>query len=406
MIAKTKTEDISRRSIWAYLLVAAAIFLIPFMQGGTHEGIWLSGSEFHTVMESVATLLALIVGAMALVRYYAKKDFTILLIGGGFLATSSLDGFHAIFTSGYFKAMLPADMSPQIAWSWIASRQFLAVLMAVSWLAWARGYSQDPRRRMSEGKVFAITGLVALACMIFFIFAPLPRSYYDEYFFHRPEEFLPAVFFLIALIGYLRKGSWRTDSFEYWLVLSLIVGVIGQAVVMSHSAQVFDFAFDFAHALKLLEYLCVLTGLMINMSEAFRRVVDDAERIRVTVDSIVDGIITIDEFGVIQSVNPATERIFGYGAVEMLGRNISMLAAEPYRGAHDGYIANYRDGGAPRSSASAARSKGSARTARSFPWSSPWRKCGSPAKKCTSASPATSPSANPWSASRMSSSRR
>ena len=101
-------------------------------------------------MESVATLLALIVGAMAMVRYYAKKDFTILLIGVGFLFTASLDGFHTVFTSSYFKAMLPADMSPQIAWSWIASRQYLAVLMTISWLVWFRGYTQNTRRLVSE----------------------------------------------------------------------------------------------------------------------------------------------------------------------------------------------------------------------------------------------------------------
>ena len=344
MFTKANEGKTARRRMMAYVAVGVVIAIIPIQ----HDIAWRSSAEFHTVMESVATLLALIVGAMAMVRYYAKKDFTIFLIGVGFLCTASLDGFHGVFTSSYFKAMLPEDMSPQIAWSWIASRQYLAVLMAISWLVWRRGYTQNARKWVSEGRIFMITGLVALACMLFFIFTPLPRSYYDEYFFHRPEEFAPAVFFLIALVGYLRKGSWRTDSFEHWLVLSLIVGTIGQAGVMSQSSQVFDFEFDAAHVLKLVEYLCVLTGLMINMSDAFQRVVDDGERIRTTLNTIVDGIITIDEYGAIQSINPAGEQIFGYGAEELLGRNISMLAAEPYRGAHDSFISHYRQGGAPK----------------------------------------------------------
>ena len=64
-------------------------------------------------------------------------------------------------------------------------------------------------------------------------------------------------------------------------------------------------------------------------------------RTRTIVDSAIDGIITIDERGIIHSLNPAAETIFGYSEEELIGQNISMLAAEPYRSAHDRYLANY-----------------------------------------------------------------
>ena len=68
---------------------------------------------------------------------------------------------------------------------------------------------------------------------------------------------------------------------------------------------------------------------------------DSGERLRAILDTAVEGIITIDERGRIESVNPAAEKIFGYQARELAGQNISLLMPPPDRTAHDGYIANY-----------------------------------------------------------------
>jgi len=58
-------------------------------------------------------------------------------------------------------------------------------------------------------------------------------------------------------------------------------------------------------------------------------------------DSAVNAIAVIDEEGLVQRINPAAERLFGYDGEEMLGQNISMLMPEPYRSAHDAYLRNY-----------------------------------------------------------------
>jgi PAS domain S-box-containing protein len=66
-----------------------------------------------------------------------------------------------------------------------------------------------------------------------------------------------------------------------------------------------------------------------------------AAKLRGILESAVIGIITIDDRGLIETVNPATERLFGYSAAELIGHNVKILMPEPYRAEHDGYIASY-----------------------------------------------------------------
>jgi two-component system, LuxR family, sensor kinase FixL len=72
---------------------------------------------------------------------------------------------------------------------------------------------------------------------------------------------------------------------------------------------------------------------------------DTEERLRAILETAVEGIITIDEGGLIESMNPAAVKIFGYKASEVIGKNVNILMPTPYREQHDSYLANYRKTG-------------------------------------------------------------
>lgn len=484
---ETNDTQVRNRKLSYYLVGAILFFGFLLLRDVPWEG----SKQLHTLMELLATFLAGMVGVLALVRYYSHKSSIFLLIGAAFMGTALLDGYHTIVTSSFFDAIFPSPSPSLIPWSWNASRTYLAIFMLLSWLTSRSDKFLKEKGRLREITVYSAMGILTIASFIFFAFVPLPRAYYPEFVFGRPEEFISASLFLIALIGFLRRGTWKTDTFEHWIVLSLIVGVMGQAMFMSSSFKLFDTMFDLAHLLKKVSYVAVLTGLFINVyatyktayrqqkelllevadrhqAEAMARstssrltsvierlqagiLVEDASRhvavinqhfcdlfeipedpeillgtdcsnaaekakhlfvdpqafvkridlilqkrelvideqlyladgrtferdyipmfakeqyeghawqyrditerkaaehalmesearIRAIVDTAIDGIIVINERGIIEMFNGGAEKMLGYRAREVIGHNVKMLMPDPFSREHDGYLDNY-----------------------------------------------------------------
>jgi PAS domain S-box-containing protein len=68
---------------------------------------------------------------------------------------------------------------------------------------------------------------------------------------------------------------------------------------------------------------------------------DSEKHVRAMLNNLIEGIITINEYGAIGTFNSAAERIFGYTEAEVVEKNVSMLMPSPYHEAHDGYLAHY-----------------------------------------------------------------
>lgn len=94
--------------------------------------------------------------------------------------------------------------------------------------------------------------------------------------------------------------------------------------------------------------IAILTGAMLFFrvtNPLIERTLASEARTRSIVDSAVDGVITINEAGIIQSFNPAAQRLFQYKEKEVIGRNVKMLMPPQYENEHERSFRDYLSGG-------------------------------------------------------------
>jgi len=298
----------------------------------------------HTIWEFISTTLAFVVGALALVRFYSKKQATFLFIGTGYLGAGVLEAYHALMTSGLIGGGFFIEVDPaRVAFSWIAARLFLSLYLVASVIMLRQGDTFDETKGREFSVYLTATTLTAII-FVFFLFAPLTSAYTPDGMLRRPAEMVPAFFFFVAMWGYLDRAKWRAEPFEHWLIISLMVSVLVHAVYMSQALSEFDPMADAGHLLKIASYLAVLAGLMVSVfttlrrethaldavqaaNEAMAREVlvrrETESRLQDFLDNANDLIQFTDPSGDIQYVNRSWEEAFGYGSDEVIGRNVT-----------------------------------------------------------------------------------
>jgi two-component system sensor histidine kinase/response regulator len=84
------------------------------------------------------------------------------------------------------------------------------------------------------------------------------------------------------------------------------------------------------------------------LAELYEEVEHDQRRLRAILETMLDGIVTINEKGVIETVNPSICRMFGYEEGALIGKKVNILMSSPHAENHDHYIERYLGGGQAR----------------------------------------------------------
>jgi len=169
-----------------------------------------------------------------------------------------------------------------------------------------------------------------LSCLAF-VMSLVPQANYAITHSNMPVEILPLLFFFLALVFIYKRGSWKTQTFEYTLVICVLCSLLAQMPLAASSAMLSDGNKLFSQGLKVLAYMVVSIGLFVDVIAVFRRADGRSPYVASIVESSVDGIITVDSSGAIQTYNTAAAKMFGYDPSEVLSQDISMLMPEKER---------------------------------------------------------------------------
>ena len=256
--------------VYTLVLSVSAFFL--------RYSTWHGSLDLHTVMEALSTLLAILVGAVALVRFYAKADTIFLLIGVGLVGTAALDLFHTIATSSSFINSFPTDADLLLRFTWLPPRLLLAIFL---FLAYRISSIEERRGKPIRVNLWLVYGVVAVLMVLTPVMGYLVPIHDIPYrAFTHPLEIIPGIFFFLAFWACFKKGKWKTDDFDHWFIPSLISNVMSQVAFMSFSKEPLDAMAGVGHLLKIYSYVSLVIGLIINIYYLFKESEDAKDRLK------------------------------------------------------------------------------------------------------------------------------
>jgi diguanylate cyclase (GGDEF)-like protein len=219
-------------------------------------------------LQVISALLAFVFAALMLVRFQGTQDRISLILGGGFLLSGAVLSASSVL---FFQF---AQVSPQRAtWApvaWWLSRMILALLLLVALLV----ERFIPRSRHTKSE---ITGaLLAVVAFTYLIAAALRRlppevSRHPVAFLPSPEQLLPAVIFLAAVIWYRRRLDSEDSAFDRTIYAAAWMNFAAQ-LAACQSERLLDAPFVFAQVLTVSSYALALGGALLDNAHLFEQV--------------------------------------------------------------------------------------------------------------------------------------
>jgi signal transduction histidine kinase/CheY-like chemotaxis protein len=265
-LAEFKQSSFSQHSPAQQRGHLAVLVLIAVLLGSVHP--WLAKSSYrgspdlHAAIEMTGAVLGLIAGFALVTRFFALGNHFHVFIGMAFLVNGAEDFVHGLLAFEAFHVLTgtaTSGLKQFIPGTYVTGRLLLGGLLLLAPFAnRLLGESRNPRHDTRWVSLIVLLVAVLVTALAFRV--PLPKFVFPDWPISRPVDLLSAIVLAGALVCFLREYLRSRDVLCWWIMLSIAVNMVGQAL-MSFSKELYDPFFDVAHVYKVIGYGIPLMGL-------------------------------------------------------------------------------------------------------------------------------------------------
>jgi diguanylate cyclase (GGDEF)-like protein len=241
--------------------VGAALWVV-------RDSSYVAEPLLETYLEMAGSLIAFTFAANALVRFRGTHDRMSLMLAFGFALAGLIEA--ATGMTVYRGMLVASPAGTDISLAWLAGRTLLGLLLLATLVVERQiPMSRDPGKEMAG--VILIVGVVAYLTSVFYFMLPAAPKIEPGALVPRPWDLLPAAIYLAATVGY----GWRLRRAHLALDRALFIATglnVICHITISESQHAFDAAFTLAHFLRVLSYVVVLGGTLLDNAQLFDQV--------------------------------------------------------------------------------------------------------------------------------------
>jgi len=261
------------QSIWTFVKRSAPVWLFLTGESGALALAWTLrrlplalDPLLYGQLQITSGLLALIIGASALVRFRGTRDRLPLILACGFVIV----GITLVSSSLVSFRIVDSDAGLRDPMTWVIGRTFLAVLLVAALVVERRlPTARNPGREIIVGLVT----VVLLASILSIAHGRLPGELVVHLggAFPRPGNLFPTGLFLLATVGYQRRLKHNPSPFDRSIYLTAGLNV-ACCLAASQSEHRLDAPFAFAEILQFSSYAVLLGGALLDNVHLFENV--------------------------------------------------------------------------------------------------------------------------------------
>jgi diguanylate cyclase (GGDEF)-like protein len=216
------------------------------------------------------SLIAFTFAANALVRFRGTRDRISLILAFGFVLAGLIEAGTGM--AFYRNVLVRPSSVNYVSLAWLAGRTLLGVLLLVALAVEKRiPVAREPGKEIAAATL--IVGVSAYLTSVLYFTLPGSPRVHPHAFIPRAWDFVPAMIYLAAAIGFglrVRQGR-AVASLDRALYAAAVINVIAH-VTISQSLRGLDAAYTVGHLLIVLSYVVVLAGTLLDNAQLFDQV--------------------------------------------------------------------------------------------------------------------------------------